>query len=234
MRKLKILLVLSLLINILIIGAGSFVVSKQGGIVFLKKQIKELISSQEYPDYYLQKKDIFETLNHVEPVDKVFVGDSITDHGEFQEYFPEEVVLNRGIGEDETKGVLNRIDEVVNRNPKEVFILIGINDIQSKVEKDVFQKNIEKVVDSFDKDSTTVVLQSILPINNKAFHNKISNGRVHQFNEVLQKIAEEKGIQYIDLHRHFEDEKGQLKKELTVDGIHLNGKGYDIWMNNLK
>lgn len=112
--------------------------------------------------------------------------------------------MNRGIGEDDSEGVLNRIDDVVNRNPKEVFILNGIIDIQSKVEKEVFQLNIEKIVDSFDKDSTTVVLQSILPINNKAFHNTLSNEKVHQFNEVLQKIAEEKGIQYIDLHRHFE------------------------------
>jgi lysophospholipase L1-like esterase len=234
LRKLKVFLVLSLLINILIIGTLSFVISKQGGTAFLEKHIKGLVSPQKHPDYYLQKKNIFETLDHVEHVDKVFVGDSISDHGEFQEYFPKEVVLNRGIGEDETAGVLNRIDEVVNRNPKKVYILIGINDIQSKVEKDVYQKNMEKIVDSFDKNSTTVVLQSILPINNKDFHNTISNEKVHQFNVVLQKIAEEKGIQYIDLHRHFEDENGQLKKELTVDGIHLNGKGYDIWMNNLK
>lgn len=207
---------------------------KQGGIVFLKQQLKTMTSSQEYPDYYLQKKDIFETLNPKGEVDKVFIGDSITDHGEFQEYFPEEVVLNRGIGEDETKGVLNRIDEVVSRNPKEVFIMIGINDIQSKVEQGVYQKNMEKIIHSFDKNSTKVILQSILPINNQDYNHTISNARIDHFNKVLQNIAEENGIQYIDLNRHFEDENGQMKKELTVDGIHLNGEGYDTWLKNLK
>ena len=112
--------------------------------------------------------------------------------------------------------------------------MIGINDIGRNIDVDVYQKNIEKIVDSFDGNSTKVNLQSILPINNQDYNHKISNEKIEQFNKVLKTIAEENGIQYIDLNRHFEDERGQLKKELTVDGIHLNGKGYDTWIKNLK
>lgn len=228
MKKLKVLFVLSLVINLLLIGVGSFIVYKQGGMAVVKK----FFSSQEYPEYYLQKQRLFDTFDY-EEVDKVFLGDSITDHGELQTYFPGEVVLNRGIVEDDTKGVLNRIDEVVMRNPKEVYILIGINDIGKEVDVKVYQKNMEKIIQSFDQTTTKVVVQSILPVNNKAYQNELSNKKVNQFNEVLQKLAKENDIPYIDLNQHFQNDDGQLKKEFTVDGIHLTGKGYDVWMDNL-
>jgi lysophospholipase L1-like esterase len=215
--------------NLLLIGIGSFVVYKQGGMAVVKK----LFSSEEYSEYYIQKKVSFESYDYPD-VDKVFLGDSITDHGELQTYFPGEVVLNRGIVEDDTKGVLNRIDEVVKRNPQEVYILIGINDIGGNVDIEEYRKNMEKIIQSFDHSSTKVIVQSILPVNNQEFENKISNETVHQFNEVLHQLAKDNDIQYVDLNRHFENADGQLKEEYTVDGIHLTGDGYDVWMEKLK
>ena len=228
MKKLKVFFVLSLVVNLIVIGVGSFIVYKQGGMAV----VKTFFSSQEYTDYYLQKQGLFGTFDY-EEVDKVFLGDSITDHGEIQTYFPGEVVLNRGIVEDDTKGVLNRIDEVVKREPKEVYILLGINDIGQEVDVKVYEKNMEKIIQSFNQKTTKVIVQSILPVNNKEFRNTISNETVDQFNETLQKLAEENGIQYVDLNQHFENANGQLKKEFTVDGIHLTNEGYDMWMENL-
>jgi lysophospholipase L1-like esterase len=229
LKKLKVWFILSLVMNLLLIGIGSFVVYKQGGMAVVKK----LFSSEEYSEYYIQKKVSFESYDYPD-VDKVFLGDSITDHGELQTYFPGEVVLNRGIVEDDTKGVLNRIDEVVKRNPQEVYILIGINDIGGNVDIEEYRKNMEKIIQSFDHSSTKVIVQSILPVNNQEFENKISNETVHQFNEVLHQLAKDNDIQYVDLNRHFENADGQLKEEYTVDGIHLTGDGYDVWMEKLK
>ena len=229
MKKLKTLLALSLMVNLLLIGVGSFIMYTQGGVATVEK----LVSSEEYSEYYIQKKFSFESYDYPD-VDKVFLGDSITDHGELQTYFPGDVLLNRGIVDDDTKGVLNRIDEVVKRNPKEVYILIGINDIAGGVNIDEYQKNMEKIIRSFDQTKTEVIVQSILPVNNQDFDNKISNKTVKQYNEVLQQLVEEHDIQYADLHQHFENADGQLKKEYTVDGIHLSGDGYDKWMEILK
>lgn len=232
LKQLKVFLIVSLLLNLLFTGVGSYVINKQGGMAFLKKQMKVLGPSHEHPEYYLQKKHLFDSLDY-QNVDKVFLGDSITDHGELQTYFPGEVVLNRGIVDDKTEGVLDRIDEVVKRNPKEVYILIGINDIAEGVKVDVYKKNMEKIIQSFDQSTTKVIVQSILPVNNQDFPIKIPNKTVNQYNEVLKKIAEENGVQYVDLNQHFKDSDGQLKEELTVDGVHLTGKGYDVWMENL-
>lgn len=202
-------------------------------MVFVKEQWTSMTSKQEFPDYYLQKKTIFESLDSAQP-DKIFLGDSITDHGEFQEYFPEQVVLNRGIAEDTTKGVLNRIDEVVKRNPEEVYLMIGINDIGAGADAAAYEKNMRNIIESVDLAKTRLVLQSLLPVNTKDFNNDLSNKTVDEFNQVLQKLADEYHIGYIDLHSKFDDGEGQLEKRITIDGIHLKGEGYDRWMAEIK
>lgn len=233
MKKLKTFLGISLAVNLIFIGIAGFLIAKQGGIGFLKEQWAAMASDQEFPDYYLQKKAIFESLDSTAP-DKIFLGDSITDHGEFQEYFPDEKVLNRGIAEDTTKGVLNRIGEVVDRNPKEVYIMIGINDIGAGADSASYEKNMRKVIESFDLDETHLVLQSILPVNNKDFNNDLSNETVDEFNSVLQQLADEYGIGYINLHPEMDGADGQLQEKITIDGIHLKGEGYDRWVAALE
>ncbi|AMQ07712.1 lysophospholipase [Sporosarcina psychrophila] len=232
MKKIKSLLVISLLLNIILIGVGSVDVSKIGGIDVTKKQMQPAPSRKGTSDYYFTKKSIFDQ-SDVKDVHKIFIGDSLTDYGEFQEYFPNEVVLNRGIRNDVSKGVLNRIKEVVNRSPKEAYLMIGVNDIRYSKGSENFEKHITAIVKSFEGESSKLFIQSILPVNNELFGNEISNEKVKQFNEVLQRIAEENGIEYIDLHSSFVDKNGQLDEKFTIDGIHLNGEGYKIWIDAL-
>lgn len=233
MKKFKVFLGISVALNLAFIGIAGFILAKQGGIGFIKEQWDSLASDQGFPDYYLQKKAIFESLDTEAP-DKIFLGDSITDHGEFQEYYPEEKVLNRGIAEDTSNGVLNRIAEVVDRNPKEVYIMIGINDIGAGASSAAYEKNMRKIIESFDLAKTRLVLQSILPINNKDFNNELSNETVDEFNHILESLASEYGISYVDLQPVFEEADGQLEKEITIDGIHLKGIGYDRWIKSLE
>ncbi|HSP23224.1 MAG TPA: GDSL-type esterase/lipase family protein [Planococcus sp. (in: firmicutes)] len=233
MKTKQILLIASLALNVLLIGAAGIIVNKQGGIGFIEEQYDSIESKEEFPEYYRQKKDIFSALDG-EAADKIFLGDSITDHGEFPEYFPDETVLNRGIAEDTTKGVLNRIDEVAARNPKEVYIMIGVNDIAAGVNKENYEKNMNKIVQSFDQEQTRVILQSLLPVNNNSFNNNLPNGRVDDFNVILKKVAADNNVEYVDLHTYFEDSNGQLQKEITIDGLHLMGEGYDIWIDQLE
>lgn len=233
MEKGTVLLVVSLLLNVLLIGTGSYVVHKIGGIEFVKTKMQSTPSVKKDSAYYFTKKSVFEH-SASSDVDKVFIGDSITDYGEFQEYFPNEVVLNRGIRNDVAKGVLNRIQEVVDRNPKEAYLLIGVNDIRYRTDATEFENRVNAIVDSFDGKETELFIQSILPVNNGIFGNEVSNKKVKQFNEILLRIADENGIEYIDLHSSFTDKNGQLDKAFTVDGLHLNGKGYEVWVDKLR
>nr|WP_255723677.1 GDSL-type esterase/lipase family protein [Sporosarcina sp. ACRSL] len=234
MEKGTILLVISLLLNVLLIGTGSYVVNKIGGVEFVKTKMQSPPPSPKRDSaYYFTKKSVFEH-STASDVDKVFIGDSISDYGEFQEYFPGEVVLNRGIRNDYSKGVLNRIQEVVDRNPKEAYLMIGVNDIRYRTDAKEFERNVKKIVDSFNGSDTQLFIQSILPVNYGLFGNEVSNDKVKQFNDILQRIADEYGIEYIDLHSSFVDENGQLDKKFTGDGLHLNGQGYEVWVEKLR
>lgn len=233
MEKGFVLLVVSLLLNVLLIGTGSYVVHKIGGLEFVKTKMQSTPSVKKDSAYYFTKKSVFEH-SAASDVDIVFIGDSITDYGEFQEYFPDEVVLNRGIRNDVAKGVLNRIQEVVDRNPKEAYLMIGVNDIRYGTDAKDFESRVNAIVDSFDGKETRLFIQSILPVNNGIFGNEVSNKKVKEFNEILLRIADENGIEYIDFHSSFTDKNGQLDKEFTVDGLHLNGKGYEVWVDKLQ
>lgn len=233
MEKGTVLLVISLLFNVLLIGTGSYVVHKIGGIEFVKTKMQSTPPVKRDSAYYFTKKSVFEH-SITRDVDKAFIGDSITDYGEYQEYFPDDVVLNRGIRNDVAKGVLDRIQEVVDRNPKEAYLMIGVNDIRYRTDAMHFESYVNAIVDSFDGKDTELFIQSILPVNNGIFGNEVSNKTVKQFNEILRRIADEHGIEYIDLHPSFTDQSGQLDKNFTVDGLHLNGKGYELWVDILQ
>ncbi|MGN7387344.1 DUF459 domain-containing protein [Sporosarcina sp. SAFN-015] len=233
MEKGTILLIVSLLLHVLIIGTGSYVVHKIGGIEFVKTKMQTTPSPKRDSAYYFTKKSVFEQ-STASDVDKVFIGDSITDYGEFQEYFRDDVVLNRGIRNDVAKGVLDRIQEVVDRNPKEAYLMIGVNDIRYKTDAKNYESRVNAIVNSFEGKGTRLYIQSILPVNYGLFGNEVSNEKINQFNAILQRIAEENGIEFIDLHSSFTDKNGQLDKKYTVDGLHLNGKGYEVWVEKLR
>ena len=203
--------------------------SKIGGVDSVKAKMEAASSPKKDAKYYATKKSVFEH-SEIQQPDKVFLGDIMTDYGEFQEYFPDEVVLNRGIRNDYSKGVLNRVDEVVNRNPAEVYLMIGVNDIRyARLRIQDFEENVTSIINAFDSTRTRLFIQSILPVNNGLYGIQVSNKKVVKLNEVLKRIADENGVAYIELHAHFLDGSGQLDKKFTGDGLHLNGEGYKLW-----
>jgi lysophospholipase L1-like esterase len=55
-----------------------------------------------------------------------------------------------------------------------------------------------------------------------------------QLNVGIKQVAEQYHLTYIDLHELFADANGDLKKELTLDGIHLRPAAYVMWVDFLK
>jgi len=104
------------------------------------------VGLRHYPDslfstYYHQRVSHFKTFPQTKG-DIVFIGNSITDGGEWSELFNDLKIKNRGISGDVSAGVLNRIDEVVQRKPAKVFLLIGVNDLARNITSDSVVKNI--------------------------------------------------------------------------------------------
>ena len=169
----------------------------------------------------------------------VFLGNSITENGDWNELFKNKKIVNRGIGGDVCFGVLNRMDEVLASQPKSIFLMIGINDIGRTVPVDVIAGKIREIIQTINEKSpkTKVCLQSVLPINEKVIwyeYMKNKSDKIVMLNEKLKVIAAEERVRYLDLYTRFADSEGQLIREYTADGIHLSATGYLRWRDAFK
>lgn len=233
MKKRKTVLTISVLLNVVLVGLAVWYVSLHGGAHYVKAQWESLTSDESANPYYINRVSIFKAAPS-EPVDRAFIGDSLTDHGEFAEYFPGERVINRGIRDDTSAGLLKRIDEVADRAPKKAYIMIGTNDIMQGVDRKEYEENLRKIVGAFDPAKTQVTLQSILPVNTAISNREIDNQEVVKYNRIVKKVAADNGLEYLNLDLLFTHGEGRMDPAYTVDGIHLKGEGYDKWIAKVK
>ena len=183
--------------------------------------------------YWYQRVSLFDKLP-IKSSDIVFLGNSITDGGEFSELFKMENCRNRGINSDVISGVSKRLHQVTNGKPKKIFLLIGINDVSHGKSASQIAAEYEKLVERIRTESpeTELYLQSVMPINNSFNRYKNLQGRqdvIPELNEKIKDMAGRHQAVYIDLWEVLADTDGTLKKEYTNDGLHLLGAGYKAW-----
>lgn len=170
--------------------------------------------------------------------DIIFLGNSITAGIDWMELLGRTDVRNRGISGDITFGVLERLREVTDGKPSKVFILIGINDISRNIPDSVIVGNYQKIIQRIEKESpsTRIFFQTLLPVNNeftqfKNHYNK--DEHILYVNEELKKLAAKYKVGLIDIYPHFLNADKKLDKKYTIDGLHLNAEGYEVWKDIL-
>lgn len=168
----------------------------------------------------------------------VLLGDSITEGFEVPRYFPGRRVLNRGIGgdvignalpADDPRGVLRRLDNsVFDCAASDVFLMIGINDLNSGRTVDTMEAGYRELLQRIKAQAplVRVHVQSVLPTRGQYAK---QNAPVREFNRRLEKLAAASGCDFVNLHALFTDERGELKAEYTMDGLHLTEPGYRVW-----
>src|SRR5215212_6349397 len=109
--------------------------------------------------YYEARAALFRELPGTAEI--VMLGDSLTEWGNWHELVPGFRVINRGIAGDTSSGVLDRLQEVIDRRPKVVFVMIGTNDI-GLVPPETLLRNLREIVTRLRDASITTVAQSIL------------------------------------------------------------------------
>ena len=159
----------------------------------------------------------------------VFLGDSITEGGLWEEWFPGEHSVNRGIGGETSVQVLERIDGTIN-DPAAVFLLIGTNDLTLGYSIPVIAKNVERVVARVRAlaPHAQVIVQSVMPRGARWKHS------VLRLNAALADVADRCAARYIDLWPALSDSDGALRPGMTIDGLHLTGPGYKAWVHELQ
>jgi lysophospholipase L1-like esterase len=169
----------------------------------------------------------------------IFLGNSITEGGKWQELFNDKSIVNRGIGGDVTFGIINRLDDIVIRKPSKLFILIGINDISKDFPDVVIVNNYKKIIQEIKLRSpeTKIFVQTLLPLNPSypRFPQHYDKGdHVISVNKLISQLAIDENVSLINLYPLFLDNQGRMDAKYTYDGLHLNTEGYKLWASFLK
>jgi len=182
---------------------------------------------------YIERVSLFEQVE-TQNIDAVFLGDSITERSLWNELFPEKLIVNRGIERDTTKGLLKRLEGIVDLNPKQIFLMIGVNDLIYGVKTADTIENYEKIILQLHEQAPAAELfiQSVLPVEEGA--HDLENKTINALNEQIKALASANQVVYIDINSKFKNESGVLKSTYTEDGLHLNGNAYMIWADEIR
>ncbi|MEH1840829.1 MAG: SGNH/GDSL hydrolase family protein [Nostoc sp.] len=157
----------------------------------------------------------------------ILVGDSLSM------WFPREKLptgklwLNQGISGDTSSGVLKRLEAFSATRPDVIYVMAGINDLRKGASDDTILRNYRRIVRRLRQThpKAQIIVQSILPTRLP----KLSNSRIRHINIQLTVIAKQEGANYLNIYSWFTDMEGNLRPELTTDGLHLSQEGYDVW-----
>jgi CubicO group peptidase (beta-lactamase class C family)/lysophospholipase L1-like esterase len=192
-----------------------------------------------FPRYY-ERVGQFQNEPPITPDDIVFLGNSLTENGKWNNYFPSQKIVNRGIGGDEALGIYDRLYQILPGKPKKIFLQTGANDVSHDVPVDSIVERIAGIVDKIRAESpgTKLYLQGSLPINESFNRYQKLTGKTEVFPELsrrLSELAASRGIVFIPLLPLFtQPGTPVLRKDLTNDGLHLTEKGYEIWVKAIR
>lgn len=166
----------------------------------------------------------------------VFLGDSLTDFFPVQEFFSGMHIYNRGIANDKTTDVLKRINNVTDIAPSKLFLLIGTNDLGSRVPLEKIMHNINEIIELIKMPNPNVKIYVIsqTPINRRAkFFTSFfclfrTNTKLLALSMLEKDYCDKHGYTFIDVWDGLTDSQGNLKKEYTIEGLHLSMSGYRV------
>lgn len=158
----------------------------------------------------------------------MFLGDSLTEGAQWSEWFSDRAAVNRGVGGDTTRGLLDRLDPSL-RSAATIVVLIGTNDLSMGRSVHAVADGIALVVDRVVAIAPRahVILHPIFPRQARFA------AEIRWVNAKLPRLTRG-SANVVDFWAVFADARGALREDLTFDGLHLNGKGYETWASALR
>ncbi len=189
-------------------------------------------------------------------IDLYFVGDSITRRwgssdtqysamlANWRANFHGWNAGNFGWGADSVQNILWRLTngELDGVNPKVIVLLAGTNNLRPGRAGADDDRQIDEVVGGIRAILTafrekapgaSVIVMGVLPRNERGGNNALIP-TIRRINTRLAALADGDKIRFLDIGDRLADASGKLKEGVTVDGLHLSVKGYQIWADALK
>ena len=241
------------------VGAGSQLFAGRIDNTDIPKNIiKAMGAVVPYTDHYYKRKAVFDKESPITENDIVFLGNSLTEGGNWVSYFPDVEaklqkkgggIRNRGIVGDTFGGIDARLDQILPGHPKTIFFMSGANDVSHNLTADSIANGIIGVVRRIKAESpkTKVYLQSLLPINESFKRYRLLTGKTAMFSEInakLEAMCKQEKVTFINLYPLFltngpadlalPADQQVLNPKITRDGLHVTKEGYKIWQEAIR
>ena len=221
-------LFLTLLGNVL----GLFVLYK--AMDYRKKMILAWAQSHEWVSEYNRSKPLDMS---VQPPELVFLGASITAHWDLDKYFPGKNYVNKGIDGQFSGQLLLRFQhDVVDLNSQMVLIKLCEMNFAHEVPFEISRDNVKMLVNLAKTNGIRPLLATTIPVTNpinKGQGDRSINGQIAFYNRWILDFARQMRMDVIDLAHAMSDDEGNLRPELTYDGVHPNDAGYSVMATEL-
>lgn len=158
----------------------------------------------------------------------VFIGDSLTEFWGIQrpELFGASLV-NRGIQRQVSSQMVGRFwSDVLALKPRVVHILGGNNDMRGnhQAASPILRNSIMTMCELASLHGIKILLASVFQTAKPGF---AAPTLIDAHNRWLKTYAHDHGAMYVD-YSEVVSKTGSVRPDLTVDGLHLNKKGYDV------
>ena len=200
-----------------------------------------------------EKLDRFRILNQEARKGEIlFTGSSLMEQFPIHELMMNDgmdlVIYNRGIGGFTTRDMMEHMEEMVfGTEPSRIFINIGTNDMNAPYfSQDRLLENYEAILRQIQErlPAAEINVMAYYPVNEvdkvpdgpwgKTLFVNRTNRTIDRLNQALEKLAEKLGCRFINVNKGLTDENGRLKKEYTIEGVHMYANGYRVVLDNLK
>lgn len=190
------------------------------------------------------KIERFKRLNQfVKPGQILFAGSSLMEQFPIYEFLQDFdlplTIYNRGVGGYTTTELMENMEPCIYAlKPAHIFMNIGTNDMNAvDYTCEGLMENYRQILNGIRKNlpEAKLYMLAYYPVNPSAAKNdpvvqeilKIrTNARISEANKAVAVLAKEFGAMYLDVNDGITDEKGNLKEEYTIEGMHMYANGY--------
>jgi lysophospholipase L1-like esterase len=209
---------------------------------YMQEQKKNKLITYKMLNKYIKKGQI------------LFVGSSL------MEWFPIDemqlisnknyVIYNRGIAGYLLSELLTSMNECIfDLEPSKIFINIGTNDMNtSDYKKGELISNYDSVLTEISEKlpQCKVYVMAYYPVNAEADFSRVdkeyiqnifktrSNASITEINEAFKELARKHNYEFINVNGGLTDDRGHLKEEFSVDGIHMWPNAYAVILKNME
>ncbi len=164
-------------------------------------------------------------------------------------YRDQHLVYNLGVSGDKSRDILKRFEGEMEARfdlEEETIILfhLGINDaifnqkmnsVECSLEE--FKENLTRLINLARKYSQKIVVIGSMPVDKRVDPMPWAPGRsykneyVSKFNEIMEEVAKEQDIYFVEIYKRFIDKD---YSDLLADGVHITAEGHKAFFEIVK